>query len=92
MSRKLVINGAVPRHHFAELSVVFCPHSGRTHAIDPDAVEIIDLIPPKKPTDEELLISNMVSRYPEDDEALLSSYIRDIINNLIELEIVCETQ
>lgn len=90
MSRRLLTFGAVPRHHFADVSVIFCSNSGRTHAIDRNAIEVIDLIQSNEPIDEHLLVSTMAHSYPEDNEELLSQYVRDIISNLIELEIICE--
>lgn len=77
---------------FNDQAVLFCTYTGQTHLLDENAIELIELIPANKSISDALIKSLLSEKYPEDDKALLSEYITDIINNLVELEIIREIQ
>jgi PqqD family protein of HPr-rel-A system len=68
--------------------VVFDPNSGQTHNIDNNSFEILQYIQTVESSSIADITQYITTGCNENEKTLLSQYIQDIINNLIQLNII----
>lgn len=73
---------------FENSVVVFDYNSGQTHNIDLDVYDIICFIQLNSPIESSSVEEKFIANSSPEEKTLLSTYIRDIINSLVQLKLV----
>ncbi len=69
-------------------AVVFAPHTGQTHLLDSSAHTVLELISESTPVSKTDLIALLKTDEVEGQKDLLSNYISDIIDSLLNIELI----
>ena len=73
---------------FDEHIIVFDPNTGQTHCFDSNVNQLLNLLSSETPNSLSVLEKFFMQDCPEDEKTILSNYIQDMINNLLELKLI----
>lgn len=72
--------------------MVYASATGQTHLLDSAAADVLDSMPNQIATSEQAIINAFSADASAEQKTLLTSYITDIINSLLALEIISYTE